>query len=220
MENNSYKNIPTVKETDALMEELWAQFADVPMDPDTELMEDDFLHFPHGTSREEIWHWFDEHYSKGVAALLYGCDGVDRTADSAKMLYLSELCDECESRDCAYNHDGICRYAMVHEKAPKITEEDGCVSGVIDALGMSDDGEDDVEEGVKKATYVSVWDDGLIVSSDCKIELSTNRVFDIEEVDVDGLEILIDEYVLIDGVRYELTEGDNNDIFVVGHDFC
>lgn len=43
---------------------------------------------------------------------------------------------ECESMDCAYNHDGICRYARVHECAPTITDKDGCVSFVIDEDNM------------------------------------------------------------------------------------
>lgn len=40
-------------------------------------------------------------------------------------------CFECETTDCAFNHNGTCRYALVHEKAPTITEEDGCIDGVI-----------------------------------------------------------------------------------------
>lgn len=54
------------------IEALWEQFEDIPMDPETECMEEPFLHFPAGTHREEIWKWFDENYSKGVHALLYG----------------------------------------------------------------------------------------------------------------------------------------------------
>lgn len=57
---------------DEQIELLWQEFADVPMDPETERMEVSFLHFPAGTHREEIWHWFDKLYSKGVYALLYG----------------------------------------------------------------------------------------------------------------------------------------------------
>ena len=45
--------------------------ADIPMDPETERMEEDFLCFPMRTHREEIWHWFDERHSKGVYYLLY-----------------------------------------------------------------------------------------------------------------------------------------------------
>lgn len=58
--------------TDEQLEEFWSRFGDVPMDPETERMEDDFLSFPQGTHREEIWHWFDKRHSKGVAFLLYG----------------------------------------------------------------------------------------------------------------------------------------------------
>lgn len=61
-----------LKVRDRELEELWAELEDVPMDPETECMEEAFLHFPAGTPREEIWHWFDERHSKGVAYLLYG----------------------------------------------------------------------------------------------------------------------------------------------------
>ena len=53
------------------IEKLWEKFEDVPMDPVTECMEAPFLNFPAGTHREEIWHWFDERHTKGVAYLLY-----------------------------------------------------------------------------------------------------------------------------------------------------
>lgn len=56
---------------DAALEEAWDDFADVPMDPETECIEEPFLFFKAGTHREEIWHWFDEHHSKGVYWLLY-----------------------------------------------------------------------------------------------------------------------------------------------------
>lgn len=57
--------------TDDELEEYWEEFVDIPMNPETEEMEEPFLCFSAGTPREEIWHWFDERYSKGVAALLY-----------------------------------------------------------------------------------------------------------------------------------------------------
>lgn len=62
----------TLRERDAQLEKLWKQFGDVPMDPDTEKMEEPFMDFPVGTDREDIWHWFDERHSKGVVYLLYG----------------------------------------------------------------------------------------------------------------------------------------------------
>ena len=64
--------IETVATRDKQLESLWEQFADVPMNPDTECLEEEFIHFPEGTHREEVWHWFDERHSKGVAYLLYG----------------------------------------------------------------------------------------------------------------------------------------------------
>lgn len=124
--------VQTLEERDRYLEQLWAEFADVPMDPDTECIEEDFLGFPHGTHREEIWKWFDERYSKGVHYLIYGFDGVDRTSQTTMLLYYTSLCDDCETKSCAYNVAGQCRYPMVHHRVPIITEEDGCTSGVID----------------------------------------------------------------------------------------
>lgn len=54
------------------LEEMWAAFDDVPMNPETECIEEQFMGWPPGTHREEIWHWFDEQHSKGVVHLLYG----------------------------------------------------------------------------------------------------------------------------------------------------
>ena len=64
--------MPTLAERDAALEKLWAELEDVPMNPETECLETPFLNFPVGTFREDIWHWFDERHSKGVAYLMYG----------------------------------------------------------------------------------------------------------------------------------------------------
>lgn len=50
---------------------------------------------------------------------------------------------------------------------------------------------------IKNATFVSVWDDGFEVASGCKVNTDTNKVFDIEQVCFDGLdlEILDMEYI-------------------------
>lgn len=61
------------KRTDAELEQLWEDFGDIPMNPETEEMEQPFLHFPIGTQREDIWHWFDAMHSRGVAFLMGLC---------------------------------------------------------------------------------------------------------------------------------------------------
>lgn len=114
-----------LKQRDAELEKLWDEFSDVPMNPDTEKMEDAFLHFPAGTPREDIWHWFDERYSKGISALLYG-HGADNTATIAALTYRNELCCECDSELCAFaDASGICRVPFITGAAPRI-REDGC----------------------------------------------------------------------------------------------
>ena len=71
----------TLSERDAVLESLWRQLADIPMNPETEKMEEPFMDFPVGTDREDIWHWFDERHSKGVVYLLYGRPFYEKNPD-------------------------------------------------------------------------------------------------------------------------------------------
>lgn len=56
---------------DTELEELWDGLEDVPMNPETECIEQDYNIFPAGTSKEDIWKYFDKRHSKGVHYLLY-----------------------------------------------------------------------------------------------------------------------------------------------------
>lgn len=67
--------IETLKDRDEELRELWGRFEDVPMNPETECIEEPYLGWNAGVSREEIWHWFDQRYSTGVYHLLYGEGG-------------------------------------------------------------------------------------------------------------------------------------------------
>lgn len=113
----------TLEERDRKLERLWAELEDVPMNPDTEEMEEQFLHFPAGTNREEIWEWFDERHSKGVAYLMHVGEAKDR--EVAQALHLISLCTECDSEHCAFNPEGICKLPFVTGKAPRLSD-DGC----------------------------------------------------------------------------------------------
>ena len=57
--------------TDEVLEFLWERLGNVPVDDDG-CLTDCFMGYETGTDREEIWHWFDECYSEGVAALMNG----------------------------------------------------------------------------------------------------------------------------------------------------
>lgn len=41
------------------LSELWEMFGDIPVNNDDEI-EKEFLNFPAGTSKLDVWHWFDE----------------------------------------------------------------------------------------------------------------------------------------------------------------
>lgn len=115
----------TLKERDQLLEILWDQFEDCPMDPDTEKMCEAFLHFPAGTDREEIWKWFDERHSKGVVHLLYR-EGIDHYPELQKLFHRRACCFDCESETCAFNPDGVCMYPVLYDKVPEFDDNVGC----------------------------------------------------------------------------------------------
>ena len=112
------------EERDALLEELWKRFGDVPMDPSTETMEAPFLDFPAGTSRVDIWRWFDERHSKGVAYLLYNED-ASNAASITSLLHCQKLCTECDSETCVFNPQGICMAPFLTGRKPGV-HDDGC----------------------------------------------------------------------------------------------
>lgn len=62
--------------SDDQLEELWRELSDIPFDeadsPSGLILSHSWRHFPKGVDREDIWHWFDEHHSKGITYLLHG----------------------------------------------------------------------------------------------------------------------------------------------------
>lgn len=68
---DSLSGIESPQDRDEVLELLWEQLEDIPMDPVTECIETPFLSWGPGTHREEIWRWFDKWHSKGVVYLLY-----------------------------------------------------------------------------------------------------------------------------------------------------
>lgn len=56
--------------TQDIARQLWLEFGDVPMNPITECIEEDWNQFPAGTFREDIWHWFENNFNIGVAQLM------------------------------------------------------------------------------------------------------------------------------------------------------
>ena len=69
---------------------------------------------------------------------------------------------------------------------------------------------------VRVAHFCSVWDGGIKVETECKVNIKTREVFDIEQsgIDADLLEVLDEEYIIIDDVKFpactkdDLEDGD------------
>ena len=62
---------------------------------------------------------------------------------------------------------------------------------------------------IKNATFTSVWDGGYEVTTNCKVDMETREVFDIEMREVDeSLEHLDNEYITIDGEDFDVFSVD------------
>ena len=48
-----------MKRTLKELQELWNELSDIPVNENDEI-EEDFLDFPSGTDKFDVWHWFDE----------------------------------------------------------------------------------------------------------------------------------------------------------------
>jgi len=49
---------------------LWEEFSNIPID-ENECLEEEFQHFPVGTPREYVWHWFEDYFDLRVYDLMY-----------------------------------------------------------------------------------------------------------------------------------------------------
>jgi hypothetical protein len=60
------------------IEKVWDEMTDVPFDENEKsddgcylVLGEDYSVWKKGTTRDDIWRWFDKHHSKGVYYLLY-----------------------------------------------------------------------------------------------------------------------------------------------------
>ena len=70
---------------------------------------------------------------------------------------------------------------------------------------------------IKNATFTSVWDGGYEVTTDCKVNMETREVFDVEvskDDNIEGLNSLDYEYITIDGEEFDVLNKDLNDVGV------
>lgn len=65
---------------------------------------------------------------------------------------------------------------------------------------------------IKNAIFTSVWDGGYEVITNCKVNMETKEVFDIEMAEVDdALDVLEAEFVTIDGIDYDVSNDDTTE---------
>ena len=101
----------TLRECDALLEELWKRFKKIPVDPDTEKLKKSFMDFPAGTDRLTVWKWFNERHSKGASYLML--IGQRRYTDEYIIRHWEKFHVECSFEDCSMNTKGECIIPIV-----------------------------------------------------------------------------------------------------------
>lgn len=55
---------------------------------------------------------------------------------------------------------------------------------------------------IKVATITSVWDDSVFCTTKCKVDMKSKKIIEIEKTDIEGIDILTDEFVTLDGENY------------------
>ena len=105
--HDGLSEIEPLRDRDEVLEELWKQFGDIPMNPETECIEAPFMGWGVGIHREEIWHWFDARHSKGIAYLLYG-NSVSRGLDLRNLSWRAHM---RTVRPLHNRQSGVCRYS-------------------------------------------------------------------------------------------------------------
>lgn len=55
---------------DVYVKDLWEEFGNIPINPNTEEIDEPWKHFLSGTHRKDIWHWFEEQFDISVAELM------------------------------------------------------------------------------------------------------------------------------------------------------
>lgn len=65
---------------------------------------------------------------------------------------------------------------------------------------------------IKNATFTSVWDSGTEITTNCKVNMVTREVFDIEinsSSEIEGLNTLEYEYITVDGIDYAVYNAED-----------
>lgn len=62
-----------------------------------------------------------------------------------------------------------------------------------------------------EATFVSVWDGGIELETECKVDTKTRRVFDIEDsgINPNSVESLDEEYIILDDIKMPVYKKDD-----------
>ena len=61
------ENMKSQKEIDNFLSALWDEFSNVPVDEDTDTIDDSFYIWEIGTDKSDVWHWLDDNHSLGLA---------------------------------------------------------------------------------------------------------------------------------------------------------
>ena len=203
------------KELDSIIEKLWVALEDVPFieGKNRELILDgEYLDFPKGTTRDKIWHWFDDMYSKGVAYLINDFDITAHRATESKKI--TE--DNEEDLDEAF-YEKICRAYIDTVNLEWVTTNPENNDSVVHGY-FADDSEAEkwgYGEGVSSDNFKEVAYDGY---SDEEIENGN-----VEWYEYETWEDFYNDYVK-ENIEYDINDigvydfNDNWDFYISEED--
>ncbi len=138
-----------------------------------------------------------------------GYDAADETAGEVNLASEEARCPDLGDGTCALcptPFPGVCDETIDAGWLPSYFVDDDECSGPICPNCAAQFIVIDPEDGESilnlKGEYVSVWDGGVEIHSDCTIDIRTRTVTISQTCDVDGLETLDREYVVLNGKEY------------------
>lgn len=120
---------------------------------------------------------------------------IERKGNDGKPSYYSiHFIDDINETDCQ----------LVDTKGTSVEEIANCLKLQQNmAFSQWEKTRDQNVEVIVAAKFVSVWDGGTCIETECKVNLKTKEVFDIEVVEdvADMLDTLDEEYIVLPGVK-------------------
>ena len=128
---------------------------------------------------------------------------VEETIGRTIIVEAKNLDDAIEMVENAANNDVILLDGIEDFVEREVKPSDVFEGGIVPE-GRDVSYYEHLTDNIISTTFISYWDGGKKVKTSCKVNMSTKEVFDIQKVDIDGLDDLEGEQIEIGDYLYDV----------------